>query len=231
MSDRLDSEAADFAARLTALVRESIGGETEFDVVELADDRRRIGPGPFDVEKSGFGLIPLRRTVDPDDEPERVSLKIEFAVGLDDEEAMHLTVQRSTFGLWIRPDPKRSARPVVRVEYDRDARNKPAAHVHLHAESVELGWLYGTASDPLPRLDEIHFPVGGRRFRPTVEELLLFLDREHLFTNWANPSGRSVVEASLDDWEARQARATVRRHPTAAAEELTRLGFDVAPPE
>lgn len=231
MSDRLDSEAASFAARLTRLIRSSIGGDTEFDVVESAGDRRRIGPGPFESGKSGFSLISLRRGVDPDDEPARVSLKVEFAVGLDEDEAMHLTVYRSTFGLWIRPDPQRSPRPVVRVEYDREATNKPAAHVHLHAESVELGWLYGTASHPLPRLEEIHFPVGGRRFRPTVEELLLFLDRERLFTDWANPGWRDVVERSLEEWEARQARATVRRHPADAALELTRLGYSVVPPE
>lgn len=55
-----------------------------------------------------------------------------------------------------------------------------------------------TAGLPLPRLEEIHFPVGGRRFRPTVEELLLFIDRERLFNEQAPPlsSRRTASSAS-----------------------------------
>lgn len=118
---------------------------------------------------------------------------------------------------------------MLRIEYDRDAVSKPEAHVHLHAESVELGWRYGTAGRPLPRLAEIHFPVGGRRFRPTIEELLLFLDREKLFNDWRR-SWRRVLLDSLGDWEARQARATVRRHQEAAISELEALGYTITPP-
>lgn len=228
MSISLDSEAVDFSERLTALISGSIGGGAEFEVVESGSGRRRIGPGPFSIQR-GFDLIPLRRKVDPVDQPERMSLKVEFAVGLDDEQT-YLTVYRSTYGLWIRPKPKDLPRPVFRVEYDREARQKPAAHVHIHAESAEIGWLYGTGAHPLPRLDEIHFPVGGHRFRPTVEEFLLFLDREHLFSDWSNRGWRQVVEESLSDWEERQARATVRRYQHAAVDELTRLGFVVERP-
>jgi hypothetical protein len=140
VSERLDAEADEFAARLTSLIRGSVGGDTEFTVVESDGGvRRRIGPGPADTEKGGFSRIPLLRRVDPPGGPERVSLKVEFAVGLDD-------------------------------------------------------------------------------------------DRERLFNDWANPGWRRVLEASLGDWERLQARATVRRYPDAAAEELARLGFDVKAP-
>ena len=94
---------------------------------------------------------------------------------------------------------------------------------------MEFGWIYGTAQRTPPRLSEIHFPVGGRRFRPTVEELLKFLDREGLFTDWLT-GWESLVDASLTEWEWIQARATVRQHPQAAVEQLEDLGYQITPP-
>lgn len=57
------------------------------------------------------------------------------------------------------------------------------AHAYFHAESSRLGWIYGTAGLPVPRIDKIHFPLGGRRFRPTVEEFEKFLNSEKLFVD------------------------------------------------
>ncbi len=82
------------------------------------------------------------------------------------------------------------------------------------------GLAQGTAGEPLPRLQEIRFPVGGKRFRPTIEEFLLFLHRERLFRDWIRPGWRSTVDASLVEWETRQARSTVRRLPDAAVDQL-----------
>ena len=155
-------------------------------------------------------------------------LKIEFCVSLDDD-SKFLAVQHSTHGLWVRPDPRKPSRPVFRIEYDRNARNKPAAHVHLHAESMELGWIYGTAGLAPPLLHDIHFPVGGQRFRPTVEELLLFLDREKLFMNWRSGWDKAVWR-SLIEWEQLQAKAVVRRHAETSVEQLQDMGYEITPP-
>lgn len=125
----------------------------------IGDDeglRRKIGPGPF-TEGHGGGFAWIRLIRESDGQVPRLLLKVEFAVSLD-EEAEHLTVVTSTFGLWVRPDPKRAPRPLFRLEYDRETHGKPPAHVHLHAESAELGWIYGTAGVPLPRMAEIHSP-------------------------------------------------------------------------
>ena len=62
-----------------------------------------------------------------------------------------------------------------------------------------------------------------------VEELLLFLDREQLFTNWL-PGWNRIVEQSLTDWNLRQTRATVRRHPEAAVDQLQHMGYKITPP-
>ena len=130
-------------------------------------------------------------------------------------------------GLWADvTGGRKRPRPIVRVEYDRrqSGRGRSAAHVHLHANSPELAWMYGSAGRPAPDLHALHFPVGGRRFRPTLEEFLLFLDRENLFNDWKEGWKPRLIR-SLEAWERRQARATARQFPDEAigALEGTRL--------
>ena len=232
MSELLETESNTFATNLTNLIQGCIAGAPDFVVVNASSDQqRRIGPEPFEPghgSGAGFGFVPLVRECDQGGQPQ-LMLKIEFRVSLDSQ-SEHLAVQQSTFGLWVLPDPQRGPRPVFRIEYDRDALNKPSAHIHLHAESVELGWIYGTAGLPLPRLQEIHFPVGGRRFRPTVEELLSFLNRENLFTDWL-PGWNEVLAESLGNWNKRQTQATVRNNPEAAIEQLEKMDYQVLLPE
>lgn len=226
MSEHLRAKASDFVDQLNQLVGGCIADAPKFEKIAAENQQQlRIGPLPFEVEGSGFAAIPLVRDCDDASEP-RLSLKVEFRVSLD-AHSDHLAVQQSTYGLWVRPDRKRNPRPVFRIEFDRDAHSKPAAHVHLHAESMEFGWIYGTAGLPPPRLSEIHFPVGGRRFRPTVEELLKFLDREKLFVDW-RPGWGELVEESVRKWEMNQARATVRQYPEAAIAQLRAMGYEVA---
>lgn len=147
--------------------------------MEISEVNAIVGPSSSSGT-AGFAQIPLRRACD---EHDLLSLKVEFRVGKDDS-GDFMRAESSTFGLWVATGQKSKARPVFRVEYDRNATSKPQAHVHIHAESVELGWIYGSAGLALPNMHEIHFPVGGKRFRPTVEDLLLFLHRENLFTEW-----------------------------------------------
>ena len=117
------------------------------------------------------------------------------------------------------------------VEHDRSQLRpgRAAAHVHLHANSPELAWIYGTSAQAAPDLHALHFPAGGRRFRPTLEEFLLFLDREKLFTNWKEGWKPKLIQ-SLEEWERLQARATARQFPDEAAGALEALGYDVAAP-
>ncbi len=227
MSEGLQAEAERFARRLTDLIQGCISGAPAFEVVDAKTAQQlRIGPRPFRPDAAGFSLIQLPRSCDSGRAP--LTLKIEFRVSLDDAEE-HLAVQHSTYGLWVQPDPKRNRRPVFRVEYDREAYNKPPSHVHLHAESLEFGWIYGTAGVALPRLSELHFPVGGRRFRPTVEEFLRFLNGEKIYVDWQD-GWEEIVQKSFAVWEQVQARATVREHAEAAVQQLRSMGYQIIPP-
>ena len=219
----LQDQASAFAADLTAIAQATFGAEVSFGTIQRPTGAITIGP----VEGDKVGkFIPLVRPGDDAEQP-CLWLTVNYSVSLDDE-ATYLMVRSSTFGLWVNVMASKP-RPVFRVEYDRDAASKPQAHVHFHAESAELGWVYGSGGASLPVHHKIHFPVGGVRFRPVLEDVVLFLDDEKLFTNWASPDWRSVVLASRDAWEARQARATVRRFPQAAREVLAKM--DAASPE
>lgn len=116
MSDLLQAKCDEFAGDLTSLIRGCIPDAPEFGVVETSEvEQLRIGPLPFSSDSSGFNEIPLPRACDAG--TVRLMLRIEFRVSLDDE-SEYLAVQHSTYGLWVRPDPRRKPRPVFRVEYD-----------------------------------------------------------------------------------------------------------------
>lgn len=91
--------------------------------------------------------------------------------------------------------------------------------------------LYGKAGSPAPDLHDLHFPVGGRRFRPTLEEFLFFLDKEKLFTDWHDDQWRQYLNETLSDFERIQARTTVRNYHDDAANVLSGLGYEVTPPQ
>ncbi len=131
------------------------------------------------------GYIPLVRECDEQEHPV-LFLLIWYKVTLDKYEK-YLQVDSSAFHLLtrIKQEKKKKLRPIVRIEYERYGSPPHAeSHFHLHANSPELAWIYGSNRQEVPDLHKLHLPAGGRRFRPTLEEFLFFLDREEIFNNW-----------------------------------------------
>ena len=79
---------------------------------------------------------------------------------------------------------------------------------------------------PVRLVPRASLPRGGRRFRPTLEEFLLFLDRENLFNDWKDGWKPKLIR-SLEAWERLQSRATVRQFPEEAVGALEVLGYSV----
>jgi len=159
-------------------------------------------------------------------------LRVEYKL-CDDPSGDFFRVTSSTFGL-LAPTDKGGvvARPVpiLRVEFERS--QSPPAHIHFHTSSQTLGWIYGRAGGAHRRAEDLHFPIGSQRFRPTIEEFLLFLDHERLFRDWRSGSGwRQRARERIAEYERRQALATVRHYPADIAEELRRIGWSVTPPD
>jgi hypothetical protein len=116
--------------------------------------------------------------------------------------------------MYLSPDSD-GARTLLHYDYERGkADDYPEAHLQVCATSAE--WeeatrRYGPKGRPLKKL---HLPVGGRRFRPTVEDLIEFLITEKLASG--RPGWKTHVEEGRKRFEERQLRAAVRRLPEIA---------------
>lgn len=224
MSRSILDQARELADTLTGLVRLAVNREATFTVVETPD-RILVGPAPF--VNDDHSRIKMHR--DAAGRHALLELRASYKCGPDDEEGSHLQVNSSTIGLWLRPE-RGDPRPVFRIEYFRSARSTPQAHVHMHGECSALGWVYGRIGRPVRHVDTLHFPLGGRRFRPTLEDFLLFIDREGIYTDWVDRAWRDQARASRDAFERLQAKATVRTYRDEAIAELERLGYTVTGP-
>lgn len=212
----------EFARELDAFLNSVLPSGFELTVVDTHDGIR-VGPAPFDSGQ--FSLVRLC--------PDSVGplLKIEYSLA-DDISGRFCRVLSSTFGLFVpvaNSDRGAKAAPVIRVEYEQS--QDPPAHVHFHTSSAPLGWVYGVVGGNYRRSEALHFPVGSKRFRPTIEDFLMFLDRERIFRNWR--SRQTFIEslrARQADYERRQAVSTVRHYAEDIAEEMRSLGWTVEAP-
>ncbi|MCQ3805651.1 MAG: hypothetical protein OXF41_13615 [bacterium] len=224
----LEAAAADFVSILNDVVASAIDTDVRFGVGLIADGQRaRIEASRMGTWSDG---IPLVRA-DEDPAVPALQLRAKYMVELA-QSGEYLRVVTSAVGLWVDVTAGRKRhRPLVRVEYDRHPRatDRPAAHVHLHANSPEMAWVYGSSGRAAPDLHALHFPVGGQQFRPTLEDFLLFLNRERLYTDF-KPGWKREVLRSLWQWETLQAAATVKKYPKTAVGVLLQLGYEISPP-
>ena len=224
----LEDAATELASRLNIVVDAAIDTDVRF-VAQLKDDDRRAA-----VEASrSYGRLPAFPLVRLNEDRGSPALLLDVNYVLEVAcSREYVGVVTSSIGLWVDvTGGRKKHRPLVRLEYDRDPRtvDRPAGHVHLHANSPEMAWVYGSSGRAAPDLHALHFPVGAQRFRPTLEDFLLFLNRERLYTDF-KPNWRPTVLRSLQEWSVRQAAASVQKYPQVAAGELTKLGYTVAPP-
>jgi hypothetical protein len=142
-----------------------------------------------------------------------------------EERGRFLLVRTSSYGLYLDASLDRV---LFHYDYDRDPpADYPIAHVQV-----------GGASDALERIAEnlgtdlslarLHFPVGGKRYRPSLEDVIEFLIIEGLVD--ARAGWKQAVEEHRARWYKIQLKSVVRRDPEVASEELQRLGYQVTPP-
>jgi len=111
---------------------------------------------------------------------------------------------------------------LLHIDYEREKRDGyPEAHMQVAATSPEWKRALGTSKD----LSKLHFPVGGRRFRPALEDVIEFLIVESL----AAPHGqgevwRTKLDARREGFRRIQLAAAIRQDPDFAREVLKELG-------
>jgi hypothetical protein len=138
-------------------------------------------------------------------------LEISYRLRLD-AEGEYLTAVSSYAGVYAN-DSARSL--LCHVDYERDKpHGYPEAHLQVEGASTALAAWRLTDGTRDRALRDLHFPVGGRRYRPALEDVIEFLIVERLAAG--RPGWQRVLNASRDDFRRRQLRAAIRRDmPTA----------------
>lgn len=127
-----------------------------------------------------------------------------------DAEREHLMVLKSFFGVFPSEDAKEG---LCHYDYERDKPDGyPDAHLQVGGQSHVLPALNCPKDGDGGRcLASLHFPVGGKRFRPCLEDLIEFLVIERLVQ--ARDGYQEVLEASRRRFRENQLRAAMRRNP------------------
>lgn len=128
--------------------------------------------------------------------------------------------------------------PIFHYDFQNNPRSEiPAAHVNIHASNQPLLRLMNSAGSMSraklreknirrgrkPQPSELHFPVGGTRFRPCLEDVLQFLIYElgvDRVAGW-----RQVLEEGRSNWREKQLATSIVDNPMVAIRALQDLGL------
>jgi hypothetical protein len=151
-------------------------------------------------------------------------LVLAYRIGTD-RSGRHIAVHNSSFKVGI-PRQTTQVLPAIRYEYDREPRRWVSAHIHVHAENGMLTRVRTLAGKKAPdELRHMHYPVGGDRFRPCLEDFLYFLIEECGFQS--KKGWEQALTERRDDYRRKQARSVIRDYHDEAAEVLRALGYTV----
>lgn len=143
-------------------------------------------------------------------------LGMSFRLEADDTEGKHLMVRSSYFSISSDADQEHE---LLHWDYERyKADGYPEAHVQVYGRSESWDQLAagcGRQGDPL---DSLHIPVGGRRNRPTLEDVVEFLVVERITP--ARENWKTAVKAGRQQFFEKQLRAAIRRNKEIARDAL-----------
>lgn len=151
----------------------------------------------------------------------RVSLWMDVSFQLRlDAEREHLMVQQSFFGVFGSQEAKHG---LFHYDYERNkADGYPDAHLQVYATSDLFTTLNDPTVDTGRSLAQLHFPVGGKRFRPCLEDVIEFLIVERLVE--ARDGHEKVLEVGREGFRRNQLMAAMRRDPEAVQRFMERYG-------
>ncbi|OYC95923.1 hypothetical protein [Microbacterium sp. Yaish 1] len=124
--------------------------------------------------------------------------------------------------------------PIARLEYESSTTGPPVSHWQFHGERGALSFVLARAhqkgkkgSAPMS-LSSLHFPTGGRRFRPGVEDFIQFLIDDCGFDR--QPAWRRAIEDGREIARRFQVRTIARDYQAEVAQVLRDRGWHVEPP-
>jgi hypothetical protein len=229
--DLFAREATAFAEEMSSTIRSTFGPTVaDFEaVVSQQTDRlpaafvRQAGAEGIHLSCGGMAILTMQ-------------VRIRLTA---DSSRRHLRVVMSKFDV----TPYRGTEPIFRYEYERgmETGRLPAAHVQFHGRHKQLERSMAASGrtrsrstsrkSSRPNLADLHFPLGGTRFRPCFEDVLEMLIKEFR----VDVPDREAALRRLGDartmWRQRQLRAAVRDDMESAASVLRSYGYQVTSPD
>lgn len=225
--------AEEFATDLTHTVRAVVGPDCPAFVADTPQGPDARAVSVSQDPASGITLLVGQEPV--------LTLTAQFRCTWDGH-GRYLAVHWSRIAVFPRDDL--GTNPLLRYDYVKNMRpGLPAAHLQVHGSHEALSEILrdagrgsrkgkrrvkSIAAGRTPALSELHFPVGGHRFRPCLEDILAVLMEEFGVT----PAGDrdAALEAlaeGRETWRRTQIGAAVRDAPDEAIRVLQDLGYDV----
>lgn len=233
VDQQLIGRAWEFADDLTKRVASIVDTDAEFSVIARSSDTNVI-IGSIDDQNL---LVSIPLTIN---DQHRLNLRVKYHCCWD-ARSRFLAVEKSFYHVYVKPSGGREPEVLYRVEYLRQVKpSVPASHMQIHAHRDEFTFFLIHADrksraaerdkrGKIPRIADFHFPTGGHRFRPCLEDVL-----ENLIVEFGvkpRDGWRAAVNAGREDFRIRQLKTVVRDRPQEAAEALRGLGYTVEPPE
>lgn len=199
---------------------------------------------PFKATSSGSRFVVSDDTsgvVIPVGRGGTLALEVTFRCELDGA-GLYLKVLSSKVAVYAGSRPKGD--PLFRFEYVHNQDDGlPAGHLHVHAHRdqftrvMTMAALSGAARRQVgpdseleaARMSRIHFPTGGHRFRPTLEDVLQLIEEE--FGASPGPTWHETLRINRVEWRRQQTGAAVRDCPSEAVRVLRELGYSVVIPD
>lgn len=225
MTDALSQKASAFAKEIGTTLSACLPKSPSIDAQGAID------------RKGAFVVSPMAASGKPAKVPLFVNKQhladLDFKIYLDlDKSGNFLKAVRTDFAVFSVLDKQ----PLFRLDYQDDMHTVPVAHWQFHAERGSLTHLLTLANQHNPKvvdnphtLSKLHFPVGGERFRPCMEDVLQFLIEECGVDS--RQKWRKVVDQGREKWRRVQLRSVVRDLQEEAADVLRREGWMVTAPQ
>ncbi|WFB87970.1 MULTISPECIES: hypothetical protein [Streptomyces] len=204
--------ATEFAVEIDTMLSQTVARHVQVRALAMQHRQERTFLVASNVQKN-----PMKsQRFELDTPPGRPNLWMEVSFQLRfDEEREYLAVQQSFVGVF---KDKESKEGLFHYDYERrKGDGYPDAHLQVYGSSTT--WEEVLPGRPLPKL---HFPMGGTRFRPCVEDIVEFLIVEGIVN--PRPGWKELLNTSRDKFQANQLKAAMRRNPQLVEDFVRRHG-------
>ncbi|MGA5304560.1 hypothetical protein ACPCHT_31940 [Nucisporomicrobium flavum] len=133
-----------------------------------------------------------------------------------------LTARSSYYGVWLGEEGQHL---LFHYDYEREKDLYTEAHLQVGGVHPQLETMLSEVGRDGDHFKDLHLPVGGRRLRPAVEDVLESLIAERLLD--PKPGYKKVLDDARRDYRVKQISALVRSNQQTAADALRAAGWDV----